>query len=693
MVTRSQILHGLLKRRKAQVAANSPKSSCEITHLIEEGREQATIGELASTTERFPQQSDSPRLVHDPTESVPKLDGNRQSVGLGKWKTARAKLKTKFLMQSLMKDLNIYGTNKDYVDELQLYLSEAQVAKKTSLYTLADEDEVIKDTWILYPNSNFKSIWNLVLIMLLLYTATLMPYRITFVEKSGRDGWWYWELVIDCGFGFDILVNCFSAYVNTDGETVTSHRKIILNYLKTWLLIDIIAVLPFDMFSSEEEGSSRSDYGSLIRLVRLPRLYRLVRITRVLKTFSDLNKSEWVEKLQEMIKIKHSIVRLMSSFITVMVCLHIIACFWYFAAKLNNLGPNTWVYRHGYLDAGEGELYLASIYWALTTLATVGYGDITPGTNIERTLAMAWMVFGMLFFSFTIGSLTSMLSGIDTKETVLSGKLAVIDEFARQSHLDKTILRRLRNAVRYSTEKQGFSWADKIGIFNELPRNLRYEISLAMHKGAAKTLPFFANKDPYFICSIAPFLQSIMIEEGRYIFEEGEYADEIYFLVKGRAAYVAGIDKIPYKSLQANSYFGDIEIIKQISRKYSAMALVDCDLLTLSRQMVGFIKDEFPLVWQEMINVAEERDKQNLETKRALDQMQNLKRTGEINQMTHEEIRESVEAYAKSYELVKEPLETQESEALDGMNVFIESIEQQISEAKQSIQLLLNHLT
>jgi CRP-like cAMP-binding protein len=609
-----------------------------------------------------------------------------------KWRSAHNKLKSRFMLKSLMKDLNLYGTSQDYMDELELYLTEAKFRKNTTIYNLVEENEEPKNPWVIYPTSSFKSIWNVCLIMLLLYTATLMPYRISFTDKTGRDGWWYWDLVLDFGFCIDIVVNCFSAYVDSEGQVVANNRLILWNYTKSWLLIDVIAVFPFDLFNENQDQSrSKSGYNNLIRLVRLPRLYRLVRISRVIKAFSEVNQSEWVEKLQEMIRIKASIMRLLTSFLTVLVCLHIMACFWYFAAKLNDIGPDTWVFRFGYLDASEGRLYLASLYWALTTLATVGYGDITPGTNIEKCLAMAWMLFGMIFFSFTIGSLTSMLSGIDTKETVLSNKLSIVDEFAKESHLSKAIQKRLRSALRYSTDKQGFSWADKIGIFNELPRKLRYEVALVMHKGAVKNFPFFANKDPVFISSTVPFLQSIMIPEGEFIFKEGEYADEIYFLVRGRAALVTADGKVPYKSLQANSYFGEIEMIKQVPRRYSSMALVECDLLTLSRQMVNLIKEEFPGIWTEMVEVAEHRDKLNAHTKRALRHLQMLKRTGQIEGMNQEQIKESVDAYAKASEPfeVEEPNEEKE---LESLNSFITDIEIQISEAAEAVHVLLQKL-
>jgi hypothetical protein len=45
------------------------------------------------------------------------------------------------------------------------------------------------------------------------------------------------------------------------------------------------------------------------------------------------------------------------------------------------------------------------------------------------------MMFGLFFISFTIGSLSSMLSGIDSKENNLLNKLTIIDEFAKEADL------------------------------------------------------------------------------------------------------------------------------------------------------------------------------------------------------------------------------------------------------------------
>jgi len=112
--------------------------------------------------------------------------------------------------------------------------------------------------------------------------------------------------------------------------------------------------------------------------------------------------------------------------VTILLCVHITGCFWYFSASLENFHPDTWVVRYGIADSPVSTAYIASIYWSLTVLTTMGFGDITPGTDLERILTMLWMIVGVGFYSFTIGSLSSILSSVDTKESLLANKMYII---------------------------------------------------------------------------------------------------------------------------------------------------------------------------------------------------------------------------------------------------------------------------
>lgn len=56
-----------------------------------------------------------------------------------------------------------------------------------------------------------------------------------------------------------------------------------------------------------------------------------------------------------------------------LVALHLSACMFYYMAYLKGLGPNTWVFAYGLDPAAPlWTKYLNSVYWATTTITTVG---------------------------------------------------------------------------------------------------------------------------------------------------------------------------------------------------------------------------------------------------------------------------------------------------------------------------------
>ena len=52
-------------------------------------------------------------------------------------------------------------------------------------------------------------------------------------------------------------------------------------------------------------------------------------------------------------------------------------------------------------------------YVALTTLSTVGYGDLTPQTNFEKIVGMFIMILGVAFFSYIMGNFNDVLINYD----------------------------------------------------------------------------------------------------------------------------------------------------------------------------------------------------------------------------------------------------------------------------------------
>ncbi|CAG9315921.1 unnamed protein product [Blepharisma stoltei] len=571
-------------------------------------------------------------------------------------------------MMRLQKELKIYGTSAIANDLLESPMDNKkrtiQLKSATAIKNFMKGDQ-IEHYYVINQDGKFKSIWNFLIAMLLLYTAIVLPIELAFIDGKTYDVWWWINVWINAIFFSDVIINCFTTYTDSNGTVIKSRKKIFMRYLKSWLLLDIAACFPFDFVETDSgSSSSTSKYNGLARLARLPRLSRLIRISRMFKVVTNYNKFEFVEKVQNFFNIKRTALRLLMFSITVLLCVHVISCLWYWSAKMQGFPPDCWVVKSGYMDLTSESLYLTSMYWAFTTLSTVGYGDIHPWNDLEVLICMVWMMFGLCFFSFTIGSLSSMLSSLDTREIVLNNKLTIIDEFAKETKLKKVLRLRLRHALKYSTESAGFSWSDKLNIFNELPRELKYEVALSMHQGAIKHLPFFMEKDKVFVASVVPFLQHLFLKHKEIIFTEGEYADEIYFLYKGTVNYVMGPEKVSYKKLQEGSYFGDIEVIEVILRKYTVVAKTDVHLLTMSKSVVSYILEEFPTISKDMREIAYKRDKINQLAKEEFAEYLRLKETKEIEGKDLKEVKDMIRDIVDKRKNTKEMLSPKEKEEI-----------------------------
>ena len=62
-----------------------------------------------------------------------------------------------------------------------------------------------------------------------------------------------------------------------------------------------------------------------------------------------------------------------------------------------------------YSDVSDVELYVTGCYWTITTIATVGYGDVVGINTTERIFCSIAMVIGVLSFTFANGSFASIL--------------------------------------------------------------------------------------------------------------------------------------------------------------------------------------------------------------------------------------------------------------------------------------------
>ena len=69
------------------------------------------------------------------------------------------------------------------------------------------------------------------------------------------------------------------------------------------------------------------------------------------------------------------------------------------------------------------EIYANAFYFILTTITTVGYGDITGNTTLELLFSMIVEFVGLTFFSFLTGTISVMFSGDQSFESLINARM------------------------------------------------------------------------------------------------------------------------------------------------------------------------------------------------------------------------------------------------------------------------------
>jgi len=73
------------------------------------------------------------------------------------------------------------------------------------------------------------------------------------------------------------------------------------------------------------------------------------------------------------------------------------------------------------------EIYINAFYFILTTITTVGYGDISGSTTAEYLFSMCVEFIGLTFFSFLTGTISVMFSGDQSFESLINARMEELD--------------------------------------------------------------------------------------------------------------------------------------------------------------------------------------------------------------------------------------------------------------------------
>jgi voltage-gated potassium channel len=334
-----------------------------------------------------------------------------------------------------------------------------------------------------------------------------------------------------------------------------------------WLAVDVLAALPlYPLF-----GTTVSQLPRLLKLIRVAQLLRALR-RRQVRSGNVLRLGPFIYGLG--------------------LSAHWIACGW--AMLYGSAG-----------GADPFTRYTRALYWCISTLTTVGYGDITPTNNAQNFYAIGVMILGVGVYAYIIGNIASIITNLDPAKAAHLRQLERMQAFMHYRQLPPALQQRIREYYDYLwNQRLGY---DETTLLESLPPSLRTEISLYLKRGLIERVPLFQGASDGFIREIALQLESVVYMPGDVIVRAGDRGRDMYFINRGSVEVLAPDHRTVYNTLTAGNYFGEIALTLDQPRTATVRALEYCDLYRLDKVMYERILADYSDIAVQIAKRAQER--------------------------------------------------------------------------------------
>ncbi|XP_037834446.1 potassium voltage-gated channel subfamily H member 4a isoform X2 [Kryptolebias marmoratus] len=392
---------------------------------------------------------------------------------------------------------------------------------------------VRKSRFILLHYSVSKALWDWLILLATFYVAVTVPFNVCFVSQNegsdhrsliSRSTIWS-DVAVEMLFMLDIILNFRTTFVSQSGQVVYDARSIYLHYCTTWFFVDLIAALPFDLLYAFNITVT-----SLVHLLKTVRLLRLLRLLQKLDRYSQYS--------AVVLTLLMSVFALLA---------HWMACVWYVIGRkeIESSDPVTWdigwLQELGkrletpYINSTMGgpsmpSAYIASLYFTLSSLTSVGFGNVCANTDAEKIFSICSMLIGALMHAVVFGNVTAIIQRMYSRRSLYHTRMKDLKDFIRVHRLPQQLKQRM-------LEYFQATWSVNNGInanelLHDFPDELRADIAMHLNKDILQ-LPVFERASRGCLRSLSLHIKTSFCAPGEYLIRHGDALHANYFVCSG----------------------------------------------------------------------------------------------------------------------------------------------------------------
>ncbi|CAK0899575.1 unnamed protein product [Prorocentrum cordatum] len=432
----------------------------------------------------------------------------------------------------------------DLASRMRMFRSVTKSGVESSLvgsfWEATTRGDRIRCTWRSFipasPGSPARLLWDFLGAVLIFYDLFKLPMETFSPPETALSKGMDWLIL--CFWTLNVFASLTVGYVE-HGVVVLSMRKIVLRYVRTWLAVDLLVLVPdwaFTIVDVAAAGSTAGDDGDIFRLLRVLRLIRMVRLLRLLKlrrifdTINDMIDSEYVSVIANIVKM----------ILMLLVINHLICCMWY-TVSVNQSGDKTWIKVHKYEHVDWTYKYATAFHWSITQFTPASM-DVQPQNFVERVFTVVVVVFALVGFSYIVGSITGSLGQLRSMQAEESTLFWDLKRYLARNKVPRALSVRIQKYLEHAWQSQkGKKTGQNVKLVALLSEQLLSELKFEMAVPQMRIHPLLDSlikKSTVTVHRLANVaIGHKLLAAGDYLFHPGETATHMYIVVEGKFNY------------------------------------------------------------------------------------------------------------------------------------------------------------
>lgn len=407
-----------------------------------------------------------------------------------------------------------------------------------------NQSQMHSNRWIISPMDSTYRCWETFMVLLVAYSAWVYPFEVAFLNSSAGTSskpLCIADNIVDLFFGIDIILTFFVAYIDPRTQLlVLDSKKIAIRYLSTWFLMDLASTLPFEALGKHKLGLSYSLLG----------LLRFWRLRRAKQLFTRLEKD---------IRFSYFWVRCTRLLSVTLFSVHCAGCLYYLLADRYPHQGRTWIGAviPNFRETSLWIRYISALYWSITTMSTVGYGDLHAVNTMEMIFIIVYMLFNLGLTAYLIGNMTNLVVEGTRRTMEFRNSIEAASNFVCRNHLPPRLKDQILAYIclRFKAES-----LNQQQIIEQLPKSICKSICQHLFFPTVEKVYLFKGVSREILIILVANMKAEYIPPREDVIMQNEAPDDIYIIVSGEVEIIdCEMEKeLVVGTLKSGDMFGEV---------------------------------------------------------------------------------------------------------------------------------------